>query len=98
MVQELHQAGVPVDRLAEVLPRSRFLDVDGDLTGDDLIAAFLTRYPKAHNRLGRWFVNSPLHEDGRTWVLSNQWGATTVPTLDALAALGPPGAFAYEPA
>ena len=97
MVHELHAAGVPAARLATVLPGSKFLRVDGHLTGDELAAAFLSRYPKARNRIGRWFLNEPIHDANHTWVLSNQWGSTTVATLDALVALAPNQGFGYEP-
>jgi len=98
MVHALHEAGVPAATLATVLPRSKFLDVEGRLDGDKLRAAFLARYPKARTRYGRWFLDSPLHDDSHTWVLSNQWGSTTVETLAALAALAPTPGFGYEPA
>jgi hypothetical protein len=98
MVRELHAAGVPAAQLATVLPRSKFLSVDGQLTGDELTAAFIARYPNARNRIRRWFLNEPLHDGNHTWVLSNQWGSTTVATLDALVALAPDQGFGYEPA
>ena len=98
MAHALHEAGVPAATLATVLPRSKFLDVEGRLDGDELRAAFLARYPKARTRYGRWFLDSPLHDDSHTWVLSNQWGSTTVETLAALATLAPTPGFGYEPA
>lgn len=98
MVHALHEAGVPAATLATVLPRSKFLAVEGRLDGDELRAAFLARYPKARTRYGRWFLDSPLHDDSHTWVLSNQWGSTTVETLAALATLAPIPGFGHEPA
>jgi hypothetical protein len=51
------------------------LAVDGELEDDELIEAFVADYPVAERNLHRWFFDSPLHDQGRTWVLSKMWGA-----------------------
>jgi hypothetical protein len=94
-VQALHAAGVPADQLATVLPRWKFLHVEGRHAGEELTAAFVDRYPKARNNLARWFLDAPIHQDDATWLLSTMWGAKTAETLDALAPV--PG-FGVEPA
>jgi hypothetical protein len=96
MVSALHRADVPGDALARVLPRSRFLDLDGVLTGQALVDAFIARYPGADGRLGRWFTDRPIHDGDRTWMLSKMWGAKTQPTLDRLVTLAPTTGFEYE--
>ncbi|MEV4512287.1 hypothetical protein AB0K00_25395 [Dactylosporangium sp. NPDC049525] len=96
MVTALHEAGVPADQLAGVLPRSRFLSVDGVLTGEDLAQAFMVRYSASTKRLGRWFLDTPLHDNDRTWVLSKMWGTNTEPVLDALLTLAPGEGFGYQ--
>jgi hypothetical protein len=98
MVTALHQAGVPADQLADVLPRPRFLPVDGTLTGEDLAQAFEATYAASSKRLGRWFLDTPLHNNGRTWVLSKMWGTNTEPILDRLLTLAPTEGFGYQPA
>lgn len=97
LVHALHGAGVRCADMQEVIPGSRFLGVDEELDGEDLAEAFVTSYPKAHERERRWFLDQPVHEDGRTWVLSKMWGTNTVTTLDALIALAPNGGFGYRP-
>jgi len=98
MVMGLHAAGIASRELSDALPNSKFLPVDGTLTGDDLAEAFVLAYPRASERLGRWFLESPIHDSGRTWVLSKMWGASTEPVLKRLAALAPPGSdFRFEP-
>lgn len=97
MVTALHQAGVPADQLAEILPRSRFLPVDGTHIGEDLAQAFVTRYAASNKRLGRWFLDAPLHDGERTWVLSKMWGTNTEPILDRLLELAPTAGFGYQP-
>ncbi|MER5338468.1 hypothetical protein [Micromonospora sp. NPDC002717] len=96
MVTALHEAGVPAAELATVIPRSRFLSVDGTLAGEQLAAAFAATYPGSQKRLGRWFLDAPLHDDGRTWVLSKMWGTNTEPVLDRLLTLAPVEGFGYE--
>jgi hypothetical protein len=70
--------------------------VDGTLTGEQLAAAFSTAYPGSHKRLGRWFIEAPLHEDSKTWVLSKMWGTNTEPVLDRLLTLAPSDGYSYE--
>lgn len=95
MVTALHQAGVAAADLATVIPRSRFLPVDGTLAGEQLAEAFISAYPGSNKRLGRWFIDSPLHDDGKTWVLSKMWGTNTEPILDRLLTLAPTDGYNY---
>ncbi|GAA3350406.1 hypothetical protein GCM10020358_76190 [Amorphoplanes nipponensis] len=97
MATALHRAGITAHQLTTALPRSRFLPVEGTLTGEELAAAFLARYPGSTKRLGRWFLDSPLHDQGRTWVVSKMWGTNTEPVLDRLVALAGTSDFGYEP-
>src|SRR5688572_13518346 len=96
MVTALHRAGVTGDALARVLPRSRFLDLEGVLSGQALVEAFIARYPGADGRIGRWFIERLVHDADRTWVLSKMWGTKTQPTLDRLVRLAPAAGFEYE--
>ena len=98
VVQRLHQAGVPAIDLAGAIPGSRFLPVDGVYSDTDLAAAFVARYPRADGNLRRWHIDSPIADDGRTWVLSKQWGTNTLPTLDALIELAPDAGIGYHAA
>ncbi len=98
MVRALHQAGVRATDIEEAIPGSRFLSVDGILIGPDLVDAFVEEYPRARGNERRWFLDEPIHDDDRTWVLSRMWGTNTLPTLDALIGLAPSDGFAYEAA
>ncbi|GAA1657315.1 hypothetical protein [Actinoplanes couchii] len=97
MVTALHQAGITAQQLTTAIPRSRFLPVEGVLNGEDLAKAFLATYPGSTKRLGRWFLDAPLHDQGRTWVVSKMWGTNTEPVLDRLTSLAPNAEFSYEP-
>lgn len=96
MVTALHRAGVAGESLARVLPRSRFVDLDGVLSGQALIDALVASYPGASARIGGWFIEHPLHDGDRTWVLSKMWGTKTQPTLERLVQLAPSGGFGYQ--
>lgn len=98
MVVGLHASGVPAEQLAEALPNSKFVSVDGIVTGEDLAEALTVAYPGYGKRLGAWFLEAPIHDSGLTWVLSKRWGANTEHMLERLTVLAPPAAeFSYEP-
>jgi hypothetical protein len=96
LVQALHKAGVPSEEVEAVIPGPRFLAVDGVLEGPDLIDAFVKTYPRARGNEHRWFLDEPIHDGARTWVLSKMWGTNTLPTLDALISLAPSTGYGYE--
>jgi hypothetical protein len=93
MVEAVHAGGATPTMIETAIP-GRFFAVDGTLEGDDLEGAFLAVYPNANLR--RWFVDSPLHHSGQTWVISNQWGTNTEPALAALAGLVPDSGIEFE--
>jgi hypothetical protein len=95
LVSGLHEAGVPGTLLAEALPGARFLSLPGSHADDDLVDAFVARYPKA--KRARWFFESPLREADQTWFLSKMWGRSTERVLAKLVELAPEGmTFGYE--
>lgn len=87
MVTTLRAAGVPAREIAKAIPHSRFLSVDGTLTGAELREAFALVYPKFDP--GRWFLDSPVHDEERTWIVTKMWGRNTEPVLERLAKLAP---------
>jgi hypothetical protein len=95
LIQQLQAAGVPAAAMADVIRRAKFLSVDGELVGDDLRAAFTARHERAEGNLRRWFLDEPIHDAGRTWVLSKMWGAGTVDVMDALVGLAPESGIGY---
>jgi hypothetical protein len=97
MVTALHKAGITAHQLTTAMPRSRFLPVDGTLSGEELAKTFLATYPGSTKRLGRWCLDTLLHDLERTWVVSKMWGTNTEPVLDRLVALAPGAGFGYEP-
>lgn len=89
MVTELTRAGVDPQRIVPLLPASRLLPVEGVLSGQDLIDAFVAAHPGVPSDALRWFYESPIHVGEHTWVLSKRWGLNTEPTLAAMSDLAP---------
>jgi hypothetical protein len=87
MVTTLRAAGVSAREIARAIPNSRFLSVDGTTTGAELREAFALAYPKFDP--GRWFVDSPVHDEGRTWIVTKMWGRNTEPVLERHTKLAP---------
>lgn len=99
MVQGLHTAGVTADTLAEVLPPTMFVAIDGTPNDSDVADAFVAAYPNYASDPGRWFLEAPLRDGDKTWVLSRMWAANTERTLDQLQRLAPQGcSIGYEAA
>ncbi len=97
MVQQLLERGVPAAAVGDVLTRVRFRFVDGEYDEpEELIAAFRADDPRFDPP--RWFLESPVRQDGRTWVLRRQWGRNTEPTLAALAKAFPQAKVTFRPA
>lgn len=96
MVQAVHGAGATAAMMEPVLTADKFRCLDGVLAGDDLLGKFVGVYPEADT--SQWFLNNPVHDDGRTWVLSNMWGADTRSTLRGLVDLVPDGGISFAPA
>jgi len=87
MVTTLRAAGVPATEIAKAIPPSRFLSVAGPLDGAELREAFAATYPKGDP--GRWFMDNPIHDEGRTWIVTKMWGRNTEPVLERLTKLAP---------
>ncbi|RKS77486.1 hypothetical protein CLV35_1172 [Motilibacter peucedani] len=96
LVHSLSGAGVTGDLLATALPKDRFRAVDGELAGDELWEVFRVAHDRAPDSRKRWFVESPIHDAGRTWVLHSNWGTNTEAALEALVGLAPER-FSYRP-
>jgi hypothetical protein len=73
------------------------MSVEGTLEGKELSEAVLKEHPAISGNLGRWFLEEPLYDAERTWVVSKMWGLNTPDTLEALAALAPIDGFGFEP-
>ena len=87
MVTTLHAAGVPARQIAQAIAPSRFLSVDGTVSGTKLREAFALTYAKFDP--GRWFLENPIHDEGRTWIVTKMWGRNTEPVLERLTKLAP---------
>jgi hypothetical protein len=99
LVTALVASGVSPEQIVDVLPNWRFLLLEGELEGDALRAAFILAYPQLTNDprgLDRWFLESPIHHGGRTWVLSKMWALDTENVLNQLLTLAPVAGFGVQ--
>jgi hypothetical protein len=87
MVTALRAAGVSAREIARVIPPSKFLSVDGTVGGQDLRDTFGHKYPKGESL--RYFMDSPFHDEGRTWMVTKMWGNDTESVLERIAKLAP---------
>jgi hypothetical protein len=95
MVQQLIGRGVAASSIGEILSRGRFRFVEGELTEEDaVVAALRADSPRIDAR--RWFVEYPIPEQGRTWLLRRQWGRNTEPTLTALSQAFPDAKVSFR--
>jgi hypothetical protein len=98
VVQELVGLDIQCETIADVLGNSALLSVPGQLEGDDLWTVFAVRYGKEDQHKRLWFLDQPLHQQGRTWLLANNvWGPKTDGLLAELHTLSG-GAVAAHPA
>jgi hypothetical protein len=91
LIRRLVEAGIPPHKIAEAVPKRGdrlFRSADGKLDR----AAFRERVGQEMKNKGRAFdpdryfcdTEELMHIDGRTYAVTNQWGATTQETIDAL--------------
>ncbi len=88
MVQELVRRGIQAEKIGEILGPARFRSLDGELNDPDAVAEAFVEDDRHANPRG-WFLDYPITEAGRTWVLSKGWGKNTEPALTALAEADP---------
>lgn len=96
LVQALHAAGVAADAIAKAVPDGRMRSAPGTLEGDELWDILRDKYGLTEQNRVRWFLDDPLHDRERTWVLFSNWGTNTELTLNALVANAP--GFSYQSA
>jgi hypothetical protein len=91
LIRHLIDAGVPPASIAAAVPSRHerlFRSAEGTLDRTTFIER-VTEEMRAKDRVfdpDRYFCDSDelLHVDGRTYAVTNQWGATTRATIDAL--------------
>lgn len=78
VVQELVRLDIQCETIADIVGNSAFLAVPGEVEGDGLWTVFAEHHGKADRHKRLWFLDQPIHQDGRTWLLANNvWGPKT---------------------
>jgi hypothetical protein len=91
--------GLPPEQIASLVPESKWISVDGELTADK----FRDEVSKLQAKLGgKYDLRRYFCEDGelfriagRTYALSNQWSLQTISLVDELIARLPAGSLSY---
>jgi hypothetical protein len=80
MVKALHEGGIPLEDIKQVVQQSRILSVPGEFPhADEAEAAFIEVFPKFRPK--RWFLDDVFVDADKTYVVSKMWGRNTEPTL-----------------
>jgi hypothetical protein len=99
MVAKLIERDCPAERIAEILGPRKFRGVDGEITDpEEMIAPVEEAYPRFRFDPGRWYIDEPFYQAGRTWVLSKMWGRDTEQMLDDLRAAFPDSGITHRKA
>ncbi len=99
MVAKLIERDCPAERIAQILGPRKFRGVDGELSDPEEMAAPVeAAYPALRFDPGRWYVDEPFHQGGRTWLLTKMWGRDTEPMLDELSGAFPESGVTYRKA
>lgn len=93
--------GVPLSDIRQFSPGRKFVEVPGLCSPEE----YREKFSKLRNRngttydLGRFFTGEDelFMADGRTYALTNQWGRSRLPALDALIAKYPDAKISYTP-
>ncbi len=96
MVKALAAKGIAPSRIKAAMPPSRMRSVDAELSDLDAIAAaFKSVVPNFDAR--RWNLDEALHEDGKTYIVSTQWGLrNTEPVLNRLVEAFPKSGVTFQ--
>ncbi|MGH1561437.1 hypothetical protein [Mumia sp. DW29H23] len=89
-IQLLAESGVSGEQIQSVVKTGPFRSLPGSIEPRDLWPAMAARYELASGEEKLWFLDDPIYEGGKTWVLRNNvWGPNTEDKLRALCALAP---------
>lgn len=95
----LHSGETP-QRIIEVIPRKEqnlFRFFDGTLDSDQFRQKCIAKY--SEDDINRYFIsdNELFHIEGKTYAFTNQWGKTTIESVEALRVAFPELNIHYEP-
>lgn len=87
LIHALHEHGVPMERMDQTLQSVRLRWVEGRLDGQELFDELVRRHNVNPDHPGWWFLDTPIHDAGRTWVINADWGNALHRRLDDLSVL-----------
>jgi len=90
LVTALAASGLSCESLSIVTGRSALRSVNGIAAGELLWDSFADAHGQRLDQRKLWFIDAPIHQDGRTWVLANnRWGRGAENTMTDLVKIGP---------
>ncbi len=89
MVTTLRAAGVPAREIAKAIPPSRFSLRRRHPRRGRTERGIRPHLSDPKGDPGRWFMENPVHDEGRTWIMTKMWGRNTEPVLERLTKLAP---------
>jgi hypothetical protein len=94
-VSGLAAQGIAVEAIKDQLKKRCFRSVEGRFEDPEAVkAAFLAADPKID--IPRWYYEHPLHDAGRTWILTRMWGTDAEPSLARLSEAFPTAGVSYR--
>ncbi len=98
MITELGNRGVEYEKMAALLFNRALRSVPGQITDEEaLVDALAADHPTAKPR--SWFVEYPIIDGDRTWVVFRKWdGTTSVDALEKLSSAFPDAGVGFRPA
>lgn len=99
MVEQLISKGCSAEEISGILGPRKFRGADGELTTiEAMVQPLKLANPDFRFDPERWYLDRPLHQGGKTWVVSKMWGRDTEETLDALSTAFPEAGIGYRSA
>lgn len=82
LVSEAFDSGADIEAVCRTLPSRMLREFEGDLDAEQVKEAL--KEEGGAPRIKRFFSDDPFHSNGKTYVLSNQWGSETRDTANRL--------------
>lgn len=97
MVERLIERGCSAQMIAEIVGSRKLRGIDGVVSdSEEMVAPMEAAYPEFRFDPGRFWVDDPIHQAGRTWVLSKMWGRDTEQVLEALTKAFPEAGVSFQ--
>jgi hypothetical protein len=99
MVKQLIARDCSAEKVGQILGPRKFRGFDGEVSDpDEMVLPMEAEHPQLRFDPGRWWIDEPFHQGGRTWLLSKMWGRDTEQMLEELSGAFPESGVTYRQA